>query len=79
MSCYSCQHFSEFKEPRQFDGYTVYGKCFVKSELVHEQYPGGYNVYIPDGSCDGYKRDMSKPKEQPRLEEQIGMDDVFNT
>ena len=78
MSCYSCKNFSEFKEPRQFDDYTVYGKCFKKNEHFQEQYPGGYNVYIPDGVCDSYKRDPSKPKEKPRLEGQIGMMEIMS-
>lgn len=74
MSCYSCKNFSEFKEPRQFDGYAIYGKCFKRNELFAEQYPGGLNVYVPGGKCDYYKRDMTKPKETPQAEGQIKME-----
>lgn len=74
MSCYTCKNFSAFKEPRQFDGYAVYGKCFKRNELFAEQYPQGLNVYIPDGTCKSYKRDLSKPKEVPPAEGQIRLE-----
>lgn len=74
MNCYTCKLFSAFKEPRQFDGYTIYGKCFKKNELFADQYPQGFNVYVPEGSCKSYKRDMSKPKEVPLVEGQIRME-----
>jgi len=75
MSCYTCKNFSAFKEPRQFDGYAIYGKCFKKNEHFAEQYPQGLNVYVPEGaSCKHYKRDLSKPKEVPPVEGQIRME-----
>ena len=74
MSCYTCKNFSAFKEPRQFDGYAIYGKCFKKNNLFAEQYPGGYNVYIPEGTCKSYIWDLTKPKEVPMTEGQIKMD-----
>lgn len=74
MSCYTCKNYSAFKELRQFDGFTIYGKCFKKNEHFAEQYPQGINVYIPDGTCKHYKRDLSKPKEVPPVEGQIKME-----
>ena len=71
MSCFTCKYFSEFKEPRQFEGYALFGKCFKPNKLFAEQYPGGLNVYVPGGTCKSYKRDMSKPKEVQQTEGQI--------
>jgi len=74
MSCYTCKNFSAFREPRQFDGYEIYGKCFKKNELFAEQYPQGLNVYVPGGTCKCYKRDMTKPKEVQQVEGQLRME-----
>lgn len=76
MSCYDCKFFSEFKAPREFGGYTIYGKCFKNSKLFAEQYPQGYNVYVPGGTCRSYKRDLSKPKTQPLAEGQIRLEGI---
>jgi len=60
MSCYTCKNFSELKEPKVFDEYSIFGYCFKKNPHVHEQYPCGHPVYIPGGSCKGFQKDPSK-------------------
>lgn len=60
MSCCDCKFFSEFNEPRIFDEYTIYGKCFKNAVTYAEKYPQGSNVYIPEGQCKSYKRSAKK-------------------
>ena len=57
-SCYSCEHFAEFKEPRTYksrDGeFTVYGEC-CKNFNKNGSY-SMYPVYIPQGVCKNFKK-----------------------
>ena len=62
--CYSCIHFSEFKDPRQYDEINfVYGYCFKKSVGMLSGYP----VYLPKGTC---KNHCAKPKITNRGDEE---------
>lgn len=66
VSCSTCKYFSEFKEPRRFEKYAIFGRCFKPSKVFPRQSLDGYNVYLPSdtsAACKSYKRDTSKPKE----------------
>lgn len=52
--CYKCAHFAEFKEPRLYDDFGVYGMCFKSYNKNGSMY--AYPIYIPDGSCKQYKK-----------------------
>lgn len=70
MSCFNCKHFSEFKKPREFDGYAIYGYCYKKRKF-HEKYPRGLPVYIPDGTCKDYASNSSNAQKTVTTVEQI--------
>lgn len=56
-NCYACKHFSELKEPREGEGFAIYGYCFKFGNKVSSINEGkGYPVYIPEGKCKDYKR-----------------------
>ncbi len=72
-SCKNCSNYSEFKEPRLFDGYAIYGKCFKKGSYA-QMHPQGLNVYISESSCKEWTRDPAK-SELPDTEAQLNLFD----
>ena len=58
-SCYSCDHFSGLKEPRELgEGAAIYGYCFKDGTKDYSPNMGkGYPVYVPGGcACKSWKK-----------------------